>query len=355
MDTLLAKLSEQQALLEKQKNALTPTTDEEGQQQTGDSSSSSVLLTPATDSFSVTGSGEGRGDDDTIQLDVTEMSRLKKELDAAKNQIARQKQELDQTRGNIQTHDPPAGFSSQRNLDMKIEGGNRTSAIGLGSFNPVRSIGTRHNHWPLNEDARSDSSDAISAGVFNTPQTIWSAPTRPAFGATATVPNNQHFQQPMSTWGQPGARPWAHRAAGAALPSLIVPPQQHLQQRIYSGPASPISSTDGRLANDYNQFPSGGGLRRSSTQSGRSSSVYPHQRNSGWDMFPGGVSPMEGVNLGINTTSAFQSMGLYPAAAQYQPRPIGTPLSPTAEEFRTAQASGTPWNAAVSSLCLLLK
>lgn len=347
MNDLLAKLSEQQILLEKQKNALTPANDQEAQGQNGDSSSSSVLLTPATERFSVTDSPDGK-DDDTLKLDAVEMARLKKELDAAKDQIARQKQELDQTRGNAHALGQTISSTSHRDLSARNDAAERPSTSGIGSFNAgARPIGTRQEHWPLHEDARSDSSDAMSPGVFNSAQNMWSASTRPNFNAGASAPVNQQFQQQGATWGQPGARPWSHRAAASTLPPLIVPQQQHVQQRIYSGPASPISSSDGRMMNDFGQFPNGGGIRRSNTQSSRSSSLYPQPRNNGWDMFPG-IPPIDGVNLAMNPTSAFQSMGLYPATMQYQPRPIGTPLSPTAEEFRTAQPSATPWNAAVS-------
>lgn len=348
MNDLLAKLSEQQMLLEKQKNALTPANDQEAQGQNGDSSSSSILLTPATERFSAKDSADGKDDDDTPKLDVVEMARLKKELDAAKDQIARQKQELDQTRGTVHAFGHAMSSSSHRDLNARNDTGERPLTNGVTPFNAgARPTGTRQEHWPLQDDARSDSSDAMSPGVFNTAQNMWSASTRPTFNAGVPAPVNQQFQHQGATWGQPGARPWGHRAAATALPPLIVP-QQHMQQRIYSGSASPISSSDGRMMNDFSQFPNGGGIRRSNTQSSRSSSLYPQPRNNAWDMFTGGISPIDSVSLGMNPTSAFQSMGLYPASMQYQPRPIGTPLSPTAEEFRTAQPSATPWNAAVS-------
>lgn len=360
MDNLLAKLSEQQILLEQQKNALAPANDEETQHQNGGSSSSSDLLTPATDSFSILGSTDGTDNgDDTIKLDPVEMARLKKELDAAKDQIARQKQELDQTRVKVQTQtqtQAAAGSSFQRGLNSRNDTGERPSTTGFSNFSAgARSFGARQDHWPLSEDARSDCSDALSAGVFNnTSQNVWAASTRPAFNPGVSASANQQFQQQGSTWGQPGARPWSQRAAAADLTQLIVPQQSNVQQRIFSSPASPISSNDGRMMHDYNHIPGGGGMRRSNTQSSRNSSVYQHHRNNGWDMFPGSLSPgalspMDGVSLSMNATSAFQSMGMYPASVQYQPRPIGTPLSPTAEEFRTAQPSATPWNAAVSN------
>lgn len=344
MDNLLAKLSEQQALLEKQKNSLAPVNKEETHQPREDSSSSSILMTPGSDKSSDHSQKDNRkSHDDTIQLGATEMNRLKKELDAAKNQIARQKQELDQTRVIKHTLAQAMTSSPSPDHDTKQD----TSGSHQGNFNAVnRPVGVRQDAWSHNEDARSEFSDSISAGVFNTGQNIWTASTRPAFNAGVLAVANQQFQPPASTWGQPGARPWNHRAIGTPLPQLMVPPQQ-MQQRTYSGPASPASSNDGGLMSDYNQFPASVGNRRSVAQTGRNASMYP-QRSNGWDVYAGGIQPVNGHNLALDPSATFQSVGLYPSTIQYQPRPIGTPLSPTAEEFRATQPSGTPWNAAAS-------
>jgi hypothetical protein len=347
MDSLLAKLSEQQVILEKQKNTLSPKQYERGQHQ-DDSSSGSVLLTPASEknSFSKIQSGDEKGKDATTQLDVVEMVRLKKELDAAKDQIARQKIELDQNRVIKHTIDQVTSLSCGAEVKPKFD----ASSVHHATLNPAIRAGTmRQDNWSHNEDTRSEFSDVMSAAAFNTTQNIWSPPVRPTFTTGSSVHSNQQFQQPSSTWGQPGARPWNHRGAGPSLPSLAIPQQQHMQQRNYSGPMSPVSANDVRAFNDYNQFQGSSGLRRSNAQNTRNTSLFPLSRNNGWDMYTGNVGALDGVNVAMNPNAAFQSMGLYPASLQYQPRPIGTPLSPTAEEFRTSQASATPWNAAVGS------
>lgn len=346
MDSLLAKLSEQQAILEKQKNTLSPKQYEKGQHQ-DDSSSGSVLLTPASEqnNFGKAQSGDEKGKDITVQLDAVEMVRLKKELDAAKDQIARQKKELDQNRVIKHTLDQVTGLPSGAEFKPKFEALSGQHA----SLNPpIRAATVRQDNWSHNEDVRSEFSDVMSAAAFNTTQNIWSPPVRPAFTTGSSVHSSQQFQQPSSTWGQPGARPWNHRGAGPALPSLTIPQQQHMQQRNYTGPMSPVSANDVRAFSDYNHFQGGAGLRRSNAQNTRNTSLFPLQRNNGWDMYTGNVGALDGVNVAMNPNAAYQSMGLYPASLQYQPRPIGTPLSPTAEEFRTSQASATPWNAAVS-------
>ena len=351
MDTLLAKLSEQQILLEKQKNALTPADEEGLQAQISDSSSSSAVLTPVSDSFHNSPSADGANDDDTIKLSAAEMARLKKELVAAKDQIARQKHELEKTRGNTDTKalDKTNAPSSQHELYTRHDIGERSSAIGQHNFNAVsRPVGTRVEQWPINEDARSDSSDTmsgiISGGVLNSHQHMWPTSTRSTFNANVPAPVNQQLQPPGLTWGQPGARPWGNRAT---LAPLTIPQQPQAHQRVFSGPTSPVSTTE--VPFFPNTYWPNGPPRFGRTQTGRSSSNHQPNRNNGWDTFAGGISPVDNVNLGTNSTTAFQSMGLYPAAAQYQPRPIGTPLSPTAEEFRTTQPSATPWNAAVGA------
>jgi hypothetical protein len=346
MDSLLAKLSEQQAILEKQKNTLTPKQSDKTQHQDEDSSPGSILLTPVSDSLSKITGGDERDKNATNQPDVVEMVRLKKELDDAKDQIARQKKELDQNRVIKQTFEQVAGASSGADFHSRSE----TSNMHRATFNPaIRTTAARQDNWSHNEDARSEFSDAMSAGAFNTTQNIWSSPARPAFSAAASVHSNQQFQQPATTWGQPGARPWNHRGVGQALPSMIIPQQQHMQHRNYSSPMSQASANDVRSISDYNQFQGGAGLRRSNAQNTRNTSLFPLQRNNGWDMYAGNMGALDSVNVAMNPNPAFQPLGLYPASLQYQPRPIGTPLSPTAEEFRTSQASVTPWNAAVSN------
>lgn len=352
MDTLLAKLSEQQVLLEKQKNALAPADEEEVHVQGSDSSSNSArVLTPVSDGFeNVTHGADKLNDDDTMELGAAKLARLKKELDAAKDQIARQKHELEQTRASIPSVDKTSGTSFQRELNTRLNTGDRSASTSQAILNASsRPTGTRAEHWPLSEDARSESSDVMSGMIFNSPNQPWATPARAPVNTGSSTSNNQ--TQGL-TWGQPGARPWSNRAAGATVAPLIIPQQPHLQQRVFSGSSSPMPSIDSRLVNEYNQFPSNGGLRRSNTQNNRNSSNHQSNRNNGWDMYPGAISTIDNSSLGTNASAAFQSIGMFPASAQYQPRPIGTPLSPTAEEFRTTQTSVTPWNVAVSTLIL---
>ncbi len=307
MDTLLAKLSEQQALLAKQKTALSHGSDEENHPQEI-SPVSSTLLTPATETFarSNTGSEQGR----TARAEAAEMARLKKELDDAKNQIARQKQELDQSRVIKHTFDQAMGPPSDAALSPPVE-----------HFNNSYPANSRQAWGPL-DDARSEVSE------YKLPTNLWSSNR-----ARDTL-------QPDTSWGQQGSRPWSQRGLGNP-PVAMMAQQQPTQQRNYSVPLSPVLGGHGRGLSEFSQFNSGRGYGQFNAQANRNATSF-QSRGSGYGGYSGTLSSSEA----INPTSAFQSVGMYPSG--YQPQPIGTPLSPTAAEFRAGQVSANPWNAAVS-------
>lgn len=334
MDNLLDKLSEQQALLGKQKKTLSPVNDET-QQSNVDSSSSSARPTLGSDDSS-NRSQKGKtkkGDVDSIQI-----NRLKKELDDAKDQIARQKHELDQSR--VIQHTFTQAMTSSSPSD------DHTKHDVPGNHQTARAVGARQNTWSHNEDARSDFSDAMPSGVLKTGQNKWDQ-DGPIFNPSCFNISYEPFENQLPSWFQPGSSyGWNSKGIVPPIPQLVVtkPESQH---RTYSGPASPVSSIDGGLMAEYGQFHSGIGNRRSVTQNARNASIFP-QRGNGWDMYTGNVQPLSGPNLGVNPSSTIQPVGLYPTTGQYQPRPIGTPLSPTAEEFRVKQPPVNPWDALAS-------
>ncbi|MCJ1244303.1 hypothetical protein MMC30_001501, partial [Trapelia coarctata] len=363
MDNLLAKLSEQQVLLEKQRNALlitdknpTPTTEKTLNPNTDkhapysdidESTSGSVPLTPATDSFHDTPDTENNEEENTIKLDPAEMLRLKKELDAANDKIARQEQELSQARHIKPTLDTSKGPNAAPFMARKSESIDRTISNAQDAFNAVnRSYGARQETYGAHEDARSDNSDALSAGAFNRAQGIWSTNIGPGYNSGMPSTMNQPFQQSANIWGQ-GSRPWMNRPMAPALPPLMVPQQQQMQHRAYSGPTSPVSGGSNRFGNDFTTFQGGQGLRRSNTQNSRTGSTYTQGRNNGWDTFGHGN---DGSMMNMSPVSSFQPMGMFQAPMSYQPRPIGTPLSPTAAEFTSNNTITNPWNSAARFL-----
>ena len=348
MDSLLAKLSEQQVILEKQKIALSSTDGNTTLHEKEDSGSSSLLLTPATDTFSNASEVGTNDEEDTLKLDAAEMLRLKKELEAAKDHIARQKHELDQTR--VIQHTLHQALGSSETETIPQVGTAERAPTGLHpAFNgSARPLLGRQDNWGHNEDNQSDVSDTMSAAAFSAAQNIWSTSTRPGLhlGLPATT---NHFQQPTSNWGQAASKSWNSRATSQMPPALFMPQQHHMQQRAYSGPSSPIANVDGRFANEFSPCHGNTGLRRPVPQNNHSGMLFNQNRNNGWDMYSGGVSTADGINRALIPASPYQSVGLFQAPMAYHPRPIGTPLSPTAAEFTTNQPSLNPWNAAVSS------
>lgn len=346
MDSLLAKLSEQQAILEKQKQALGSAEENVTQHDRDESVASSVPLTPATDVFDVTPGTEDNDEEDTIKLDAIEMLRLKRELGAARDKIARQEQELSQTRVIKHTLDQALGPQSGVDANPRGSATERT-IVDLNGFSASsRPMMARQDNFIISDDARSDISDALSAGAYNRAQNIWSSPARPGFQYGLPGLTEQSYQQPASNWGQAAARPWGTRNMTQGLPALVTQQQQlqQLQQRTFSGPPSPASGNGGGAFNEPNHYQYGQGLRRANTQNNRTSSAFAQPRNNGYDMFGGSVNSTDVMS----SVSSYQPMGMFQNPMAYNPRPIGTPLSPTAAEFTAGHMSANPWNAAVS-------
>ena len=345
MENLLAKLSEQQVLLQKQKSALNSADFRSSYLEQDESISDSVPLTPATDSFDDTPDTENDDTEKTVRLDPIVMLRLKKELDAAKDKIARQERELSQTRSIKHTLDRPQAIPASASTAQRSGNANHSIGQMQDAFNTTnRVIGPRLETFGNHDDDRSDISDILSAGAYNRAHNVWTAGSGAGYPQPSPAYNDHQFQQPANIWGQ--ARSWINRPTAPALAPLIMPPQQQMQHRTYSGPTSPMSA-DVRFGNEIGQFAGGQGLRRSHTQNGRSGSAFVQARNSDWAPF--GRSS-EATSMTMSPTSSCQSMGMFQAPMTYHPRPIGTPLSPTAAEFTGGNMNTNVWNSTVSTL-----
>lgn len=342
MDQILAQLSEKQTLLHKQKEALKLMDNGQIAHLDNDSSSSgSVQLTPATDSFNITPHSE-ENDDETIQLDAAELARLKQELNAAKDKIARQEQELSQTRVIKHTFDQAMGPASEMDFQHSGEVTEQTISSLQSAFNASsRPLPDHQDAWGIQDDAQSDISDALSAGAYNRAHGIWANPARPGYGIDLATPTNQQYNATTNQWGQEAGRAWQNRLQVHVPPPLMLPRQQP-QHGTYTGPPTPVYGGDGRLMNDFNQFQPPQGLRRPNTQTNRVGPVYS-QRNTSLGSYASNVSSGDG----LSSNSTYQSMSAYQGPTGYQPRPIGTPLSPTAAEFTASHNAPTPWNAQV--------
>lgn len=338
MDLLLAKLSEQQAVINKQHEAL-KTVEDISYARTIDyvntSSGSSALVTPATEIFESTTLSTGLAtpaDDGNTQLSAEEVLRLKLELEQAKGKIARMDQELTQSRITKHTIEQAIGTASEADFPL-----NQPSDFShLHNLNAnLRPCFGRGNSWSGQEDARSDTSDALSASGFNRARAIWS--------------NNSSYPSAMPGFhGPPNSFPngaWVGRGFGhqfAEHSLSFAPPiggfrSDHLIPDLDSGMGPP---GDRRLNS-----------RTNSRYTVRNTGGFPYAAsNNSYEGLTsaslgyGSVAGMAGGAAG--TMGGAMSMGLGNGnSMDYQPQPIGTPLSPFAPEFTLA---GGAWKSDVS-------
>ena len=327
MNALLAKLSEQPFQLGAVEDAAGVQGLHAAKPDSEETSSSSVPRTPATEAFSTTPPTEATEEAKCSNEETSEMERLKIELDVAKSKIARQEQELSQTRFVRQVLDESKSNAQVAGDTTKHDMMDRTIVNLQDAFNASRPTGSYGNQ----DDARSDISDTLSASAF----------TNRAPGTWAPTHGFQGGMQGAGNIWNPGAgRPWINRPMAPPLQPIMLPPQQQL--RSYSGASSPVSNGTGKMT-DFTQYPGNNGDRRHNLVSFRSSSVLGQPRASGWDSYGGNADmpPFVGMNQ-----PGPQPMGMFQAPIGYQPRPIGTPLSPTAAEF-TSTGAITPWNSTV--------
>jgi hypothetical protein len=335
MDLLLTKLSEQQAVINKQHEAL-KTVEDISYTRTVDyvntSSGSSALVTPATELFESTAPSTGLAtpaEDSDAQLSPEEVMRLKVELEQAKSKLARMDQELTQTRITKHTIEQAIGTASE--ADFPLTQPNDLSHLHHLNAS-VRPPFGRDNSWSGQEDARSDTSDALSAGGFNRARAIWSNNG----SYPGTMPG---FQGPPTSFPH-GA--WVGRGFGqqfAELPMSFAPP---------------IGGFRGdHLMSDHD---SGMGLPGDRRTNSRNNNRFT-ARNTGSFPYPACSSSFEGLtpgSLGYGSVAGMaggvagaMSMGIGNAGSMdYQPQPIGTPLSPFAPEFTLA---GGTWKNDVGS------
>ena len=320
-------------MLSKQKHAHPSSHNVDTHHDLSDTSSGSVPLTPASDSFSGTPHSGSSDGEKTIKLDPAEMLRLKKELDAAKHKIARQEEELSHTRV-IKEMNQTGNSLSNDNHHSKPTTGERNVGTIQDPFHPTSRSGY--------DDSASDFSDTMSSSCFNPVQNIWTNNYRPG----STTHGSTFYPQQPSIWNQGPNRTWTIRPLNHGISPLTIAQQQQQQsQRAFSGPSSPTSGTNARFV-DFNQLHAGQGLRRTNTQANRAVSTFSHTRSNGWDAYS---MAMDGSTVnGVDANNSFQPMGTFQGGLSYQPRPIGTPLSPTAQEFTIGNVPNNPWSNAVS-------
>jgi hypothetical protein len=359
MDKLLAKLSEQQAVINKQHEAL-KSSEDTSYARTADyiaTASNSAPIAPAPESFNnstapTTNPPSVTGDDSSTQS-VDEVARLKAELEAARGRIARMDQELAQTRITKHTLDQAIGNSSEADYPLNHQVDDR-----LNHLPPtLRPQVQRDNSWTGQDDSRSDTSDALSASGFNRARAIWGNAGKPAF------PGAQGAFQPSEALN---AAQWMNRSFGQPFvdgPMASMPPMPSMPampSMPYTGPPMNAFRNNGMMQDPEllmapptaRRGPVGGRFNNRS-----SAGSFPYaSSNSSFDGYTPSTTPfgsVAGVNhmggqigMGMNTN---MNMGAN-AYGGYQPQPIGTPLSPHAPEFTSSSAAS--WKNDVSVLAL---
>lgn len=305
MDKLLAKLSEQQAILAKQNAALKSAEDEPVFSRTLEhaSSSNSLPVTPATDAFPSTAptTRPASASLEDSRLDNEEVLRLKLQLAQAQNEITKLDQELAHTRTG-KAEPEPTNFGYPR----------------------CSATNARDSPWGTPEDAQSDTSDGVSATNFNRTRGIWNHP-KASFASTSI--QNPVPEPSPGTWFGAGARPYNQGYPEAGAPYPIVD-----------------NYRSDRLSPDSDMLRSAGG-RRANRYENRFNSPQPFGNGyGGYSGTPGQAdymgSPIPGTPINAPQGLSPMNLSLYP---QYQPQPIGTPLSPHASEFTSKGA----WNSDV--------
>lgn len=288
-------------------------------------------------------------EEDATKTGKAEMLRLKKELHAAKQQLELQKRELDQNRIINQTLEQALGTGEDLGAN-KASNGNKSANIPNQQHTFLSPSQLANSRPSFNYSANFEPQ---SLAGYHVPQDTWSAPRQPL----SLSPTRQPIQQTMPVWGQPtSTRPGNMRAANQGMPPSAMLPQQQMpqhqlpQQRVLSTPSSPGTIGDGRFDNDFNQYHPNFGLRRANMPDLRNNTFDVQHRNNsnGWPLMGNGIGGLEAMSIGMNPNGTYPAMGMYQPNMPYQPRPIRTPLSPTASEFHTDEQSTGPWNTPVS-------
>lgn len=307
------------------------------------SSDGSKPVTPGTESFGDTTMPEAsKTDAVSTKPDENEVLRLKQELLAAQSKIARMDQELSQTRITKHTLDQALGPPSEVDFPMRGEVTEQTITSLQSALNAsMRPPLGRGDSWVVREDSHSDSSEGLSVGAYNRSGGIWNDPAKIGFNNALPSPTQPQFTASPMNWTPEPTRPWFTRVGTT---QELGPQYQHPQpHRPMTGQQMHGLNEGGRFGNDLPSFPTNGTIRHN--QAGRLGTTYG-TRNNGFGGFPPNSGPSD--TMGSQTSSSYPPTPVFPGPIGYQPRPIGTPLSPTAPEFNTShETSNNPWNASV--------
>lgn len=272
-------------------------------------------------------------------IDATEMLRLQRELIAANSRIAQQEQELAETRVIKHTLDQALGPPSEAEFVDRDTPHHSIRDFQTAFNASAKGLSQDHDIW-MQDDAHSDISEPFSTAAYNASRNLWGLPSQTAFGIQST---EKAYHGASHGIQDPISQPWTHSGNNTGMTVSAVPQQQ----RIFSGPSPAV---DGRFTGEHSFIGGiGPGLRRSVSQMNRAP-AYFQPVPSTWAAFNNAVTNNVAAKAPLNPTfNAYQQVGLIPIP-QYQPRPIGTPLSPTAAEFTSNSSGPNPWPATSVSI-----
>ncbi|KAH6669990.1 putative meiotic coiled-coil protein 2 [Halenospora varia] len=331
MGKLLAKLSEQSAVINKQHEALKSADDNTTYLRTMEyvSASTTMPITPITDVHMNSTAPSTRPasivGDDIQGASTDELLRLKLELEAAKGKIAQMDQEIAQNKITKHIIDQAIGTASEVDFPINPNLGDPR----LGNFQQSADIGgrpplTRDNSWAATDDNRSDTSDALSASGFNRARAIWNQGGKPNYsGLQGAIPAFQPSEA-LST------SQWMNRGFGQPFVDAPMP---------HSGPQMNTFRGDRMVPDPELLMAPPAGRRNQPGRFGRGSLPYASSSSS-YDGYTPSSTPygsVGGMAGGVAPMSGPMGMGgsIY---GGYQPQPIGTPLSPHAPEFTSSNA-----------------
>ncbi|KAI8623523.1 ARM repeat-containing protein [Xylariaceae sp. FL1651] len=295
-------------------------------------SSNSVPITPAAESFGNT-APTARPASATMNdsnISDEEVMRLKFELAQAQNKISRLDHQLSarQVRpGFDQPHSNSPVDTEFPSISQSIPNASRLS--GLHPINTSTNYNGREGGtaWPGHEDSRSDTSDSVSVTGFNRPRNIWGG-TKQAQGAlpSSGLPPPEMLQN----------APWAGRAASHGYTDYAMSFDPTASSNFRGDRLTPdfdltTRPPSGRRGNRYDARLGGQGLSGAAQafggQPGYGGYGYPQGQ------YEPGPSACGGSQNGMTT-------GGY---SNYQPSPVGTPLSPLASEFTSMSSNAGQW------------
>ncbi|KAH7021084.1 armadillo-type protein, partial [Microdochium trichocladiopsis] len=321
VDALLANLSKQQAILQKQSAALDASSGDavsRTSQAASASTSKSVPLTPATEVLGFnTQPHSARVTVKEENTNTEEVSRLKMQLAQAQDQINRLDQELSSTRPVPRLSDSGIGnspFESESSFTFPSE---HKQAQVPGLTPPeLRGLHTQNRDptgaWLAYEDSRSESGDTLHTAGSNRARHIWNTRQGPPAFGQLSIP-------PSQIWNN--NRPGNVGFAEGGMP--------------YSAPLQNSFRPD-RLAQNIDFSTRAGGARRGQRPDISMSAQHTGAQNAfggGYPYSSDGGAEYGGTSAG----SLMSSMGMFPGYGT-----VPNTLSPLASEFTTA-SDGESW------------